>query len=109
MNADAAPIEIRTASRKDLDLVAEWAAQEGWNPGVADGDCYYAADPGRLPYRLSQGRPRVLRFVGVLRGELRVFWASTSSGRICALGVAARRARPILPAPGGSVEGSMAD
>src|SRR3954466_3892556 len=45
MDADAAPIEIRTASRKDLDLVAEWAAQEGWNPGLADADCFYAADP----------------------------------------------------------------
>jgi GNAT superfamily N-acetyltransferase len=32
-------------TRDELDLAVEWAAQEGWNPGLADADCFYAADP----------------------------------------------------------------
>jgi hypothetical protein len=32
-------------TRNELDLAVEWAAQEGWNPGLADADCFYAADP----------------------------------------------------------------
>ena len=37
--------KIRTASRKELDLMVEWAAKEGWNPGLYDADCFYAQDP----------------------------------------------------------------
>lgn len=39
-------LRIETASRADLDLVVEWAAREGWNPGLDDADCFFAADPG---------------------------------------------------------------
>jgi len=35
---------IRTATRQELDLLVRWAAAEGWNPGVFDADCFYAAD-----------------------------------------------------------------
>ena len=45
MHTDVRPLEIRKASRKDLDLMAEWAAQEGWNPGIGDADCFHATDP----------------------------------------------------------------
>jgi GNAT superfamily N-acetyltransferase len=38
--------EIRTMTRAELDLAVEWAAQEGWNPGLTDADCFHAADPG---------------------------------------------------------------
>ena len=38
-------LQIRTVTRGDLDLLVEWAAGEGWNPGLADADCFYAADP----------------------------------------------------------------
>ncbi|MFX5526343.1 GNAT family N-acetyltransferase, partial [Acinetobacter baumannii] len=31
-------------SSKDLDVAIEWAAAEGWNPGLNDGDSFYAAD-----------------------------------------------------------------
>lgn len=37
---------IKTAGRKELAIAIEWAAQEGWNPGLDDADCYYQADPG---------------------------------------------------------------
>lgn len=32
-------------TRKDIDIAIEWAAAEGWNPGLYDADCFYAADP----------------------------------------------------------------
>lgn len=36
---------IRTMSRKEVDTAIEWAAIEGWNPGLHDADCYLEADP----------------------------------------------------------------
>lgn len=43
-----------SSSRADLDLMVGWAAGEGWNPGLADGDCFHAADPaGFLVGRLD--------------------------------------------------------
>lgn len=33
-------------SRADLDVAVEWAAAEGWNPGVEDAEAFYAIDPG---------------------------------------------------------------
>jgi Acetyltransferase (GNAT) domain/Acetyltransferase (GNAT) family len=42
-------------TRGDLDLMVAWAAREGWNPGLADADCFYAADPaGFLVGRLGE-------------------------------------------------------
>jgi ribosomal protein S18 acetylase RimI-like enzyme len=38
-------LDIRTATRAELDLLVDWAAAEGWNPGLADADAFYAADP----------------------------------------------------------------
>ena len=32
-------------SRDELELALTWAAQEGWNPGLRDAECFYAADP----------------------------------------------------------------
>lgn len=32
-------------SRKNLDTAIEWAAKEGWNPGLYDADAFYATDP----------------------------------------------------------------
>lgn len=36
---------ISTMSRAELDIAIDWAALEGWNPGLHDGDSYFAADP----------------------------------------------------------------
>ncbi len=36
---------IRPMSRADLDLALDWAAAEGWNPGLNDAACFHAADP----------------------------------------------------------------
>jgi len=37
---------IRRLNRAELDTVFQWSASEGWNPGLCDGDSFYAADPG---------------------------------------------------------------
>jgi GNAT superfamily N-acetyltransferase len=36
---------IRTMRRDEIAIAIEWAALEGWNPGLHDADCFYAADP----------------------------------------------------------------
>ena len=38
-------LSIRPMTRAELDTAIEWAAAEGWNPGLHDADAYYAADP----------------------------------------------------------------
>jgi len=35
---------IRTMTRKEVDTAADWAAAEGWNPGMHDADCFWRAD-----------------------------------------------------------------
>lgn len=36
---------IRQMTRKDIDIAIEWAALEGWNPGLHDAECFFTADP----------------------------------------------------------------
>lgn len=36
--------QVKTMSRSQLDMVIDWAAKEGWNPGLHDMEAYYAAD-----------------------------------------------------------------
>jgi GNAT superfamily N-acetyltransferase len=36
---------VRGMTRPDLERVLVWAAEEGWNPGLADAACFHAADP----------------------------------------------------------------
>ncbi|MEM7194291.1 MAG: GNAT family N-acetyltransferase [Pseudomonadota bacterium] len=36
---------IKTMDRKEIDVAIDWAAEEGWNPGQHDADCYFTADP----------------------------------------------------------------
>jgi hypothetical protein len=35
----------RNMTRDELDMVVEWAALEGWNPGHGDADAFFGADP----------------------------------------------------------------
>jgi len=37
--------KIRPATRKELDIAVEWAAKEGWNPGLHDADVFWETDP----------------------------------------------------------------
>ena len=36
---------VRKMAEADLALALEWAAADGWNPGLHDAHCFYAADP----------------------------------------------------------------
>ncbi len=35
---------IKVATRDEVNVAVQWAADEGWNPGLHDADCYYRAD-----------------------------------------------------------------
>ena len=41
-----AGLVCRPMTRAELDLAVEWAAAEGWNPGLSDAEAFWAADPG---------------------------------------------------------------
>lgn len=43
MTEDA--FKIRRMTRDEVALAADWAAGEGWNPGLHDAGCFHAADP----------------------------------------------------------------
>ena len=47
---------LQTATLKEVELAIEWAAREGWNPGLSDARAFYAQDPSGF-------------FMGKLRGE----------------------------------------
>jgi len=47
---------VRVATADELAIAVRWAAEEGWNPGRNDAQCFYAADPEGF-------------FVGLLAGE----------------------------------------
>lgn len=38
-------MEIRCATQSEFETVSQWAASEGWNPGLNDLEAFYAADP----------------------------------------------------------------
>lgn len=37
-------MKLRTMIRSEVDLLLEWAAEEGWKPGLEDADAFWAAD-----------------------------------------------------------------
>src|SRR4051812_13725204 len=83
MDRGSSDLVIRSASRHELDLALEWAAQEGWNPGLSDSECFYAADPEGFLLAFCDGEPvasiSVVRYGGdfgflglyIVRPELR--------------------------------------
>jgi GNAT superfamily N-acetyltransferase len=38
-------LTIRSMAPDEISLALDWAAAEGWNPGLADAECFAAADP----------------------------------------------------------------
>jgi hypothetical protein len=50
-------LEIRIMRRAEVDLALEWAAREGWNPGLTDADCFHAADPDGFLIGCLAGEP----------------------------------------------------
>lgn len=55
MSADA--LIIRRMTPADVRLAIDWAAAEGWNPGLNDAECFYAADPQGFLVGEVDGRP----------------------------------------------------
>jgi len=50
-------LAIRTMTRDELPLALDWAAQEGWNPGLHDAAPFAAADPGGFLMGTIDGVP----------------------------------------------------
>ncbi|MEO0409572.1 MAG: GNAT family N-acetyltransferase [Cyanobacteria bacterium P01_A01_bin.135] len=48
---------IRPMSRAEVEMAVNWAAAEGWNPGLRDAECFYQADPGGFWVGLLDGEP----------------------------------------------------
>lgn len=38
-------LKIRNMRRKELDILVDWAANEGWNPGLSDAEIFWVTDP----------------------------------------------------------------
>ncbi|MBE9223927.1 GNAT family N-acetyltransferase [Phormidium sp. LEGE 05292] len=49
--------KIRPMTLADLELSLEWAATEGWNPGIYDAEAFYATDPGGFLMGEINGEP----------------------------------------------------
>lgn len=50
-------LTIRPMRPEDLTLALDWAAAEGWNPGLADAACFFAADPAGFLIGEIAGEP----------------------------------------------------
>lgn len=61
-------LEIRTMSREQVDMAVDWAAAEGWNPGLHDAETFFGADPNGFFTGLVDGEP-VSVISGVRYGE----------------------------------------
>lgn len=48
---------IRPMTRSDLELALDWAAEEGWNPGLHDAEPFLAADPHGFFLGELKGKP----------------------------------------------------
>lgn len=47
----------RTATASEVALMLDWAAEEGWNPGLEDAEIFYATDPEGFFVAEVDGRP----------------------------------------------------
>jgi hypothetical protein len=71
---------LRRMAQADLSLALEWAADEGWNPGLHDAHCFYAADSRGFFLGELDGAP--IGCVSAIRyGSGSDSWACTSSRR----------------------------
>ena len=76
-------LRIRVMRPDEIALAADWAAAEGWNPGLADAACFATVDPGGFLIGEFDGAPAAtiscvnyderFAFLGfyIVRGDLR--------------------------------------
>lgn len=57
MDPDLPGYTCRTMERGELALAVEWAAREGWNPGLHDAETFPAADPQGFFLGVLDGQP----------------------------------------------------
>ena len=50
-------LNIRTMRPDEISLAVEWAASEGWNPGLADDACFASVDPEGFLIAERDGAP----------------------------------------------------
>lgn len=50
-------LSIRPLRLEEMNLPVDWAAAEGWNPGLHDGAAFHAADPDGFLVAELEGRP----------------------------------------------------
>lgn len=84
---------IRRMTLEDVEVAVEWAAAEGWNPGLTDAACFYHADPDGFFIGEVNGRPvgcisavsygESFGFIGfyIVRKELRGKWYGVELGK----------------------------
>lgn len=56
-SASSGPLSVSPATERDWELVRSWAAEEGWNPGLADARAFFAQDPGGFFLGRVAGEP----------------------------------------------------
>ncbi len=58
MNAENADLlRVRAMAPHEIAIAIEWAAAEGWNPGLSDAACFTTVDPGGLLLGEIEGAP----------------------------------------------------
>ncbi len=57
MNGD---LRVRAMRPEDLNMAADWAAAEGWNPGLADTSCFSVIDPAGFLIGEHEGKPAAI-------------------------------------------------
>ena len=50
-------LRIRTMRADEIAIAVDWAAAEGWNPGLADAACFATVDPGGFLIGELDGAP----------------------------------------------------
>ena len=50
-------LTIRTMRPDEISLAVDWAAAEGWNPGLADDTCFASVDPEGFFIAELDGKP----------------------------------------------------
>jgi hypothetical protein len=53
-------LRIRAMRPDDLNMAADWAAAEGWNPGLADTSCFTVIDPAGFLIGEYEGKPAAI-------------------------------------------------
>ncbi len=59
-NIEAKGLHIRAMQPADLNTAADWAAAEGWNPGLADTACFSVIDPAGFLVGEHEGKPAAI-------------------------------------------------